>query len=315
MGRIATLGALMVLGLSGLPLRAVSAAEGGDTGREVNGHTFQPTDLLPQPFCTTHVGLSTGFGFATLSTPAVDEDGYATGGTAHYRLAALAEWLDLQLAPLEWLAVRGKVQGNVLSGADPDAALTFGANVGLEYALGTTVRVFRARWLQAAVSLDVDRNHGYRFSPSDAIVASLQAGRIDANTLLTRSTETDLLLMGQVAVAPTAAFGAWLAGGYARAWTSSEGQTSNEGLYGAGLGASLDFAPLAQVPVGLVAAYLWQKSSTGGASATHNVSAGVFYTGRRNLALGLEAGYMLQSPVADVDLSVVTAQIRLRYYW
>lgn len=291
------------------------AAEGGDTGREVNGHTFLPSDLLPQPFCTTHVGLSTGFGFAKLKAPIVDENGYATGETAHYTLAALAEWLDLQLAPLDWLAVRGKVQGTVLSGATTAAALNFGANVGLEYAVGATARVLRLGWLQAAVALDVDRTHGYRFSPGDAIVASLQAGQITTDTLLIRSTDTQVLVTGQVAASPGPAFGAWLVGGYARSWTSGGGTSSSEGLLGLGLGASLDFAPLAKVPVGLLSAYLYEKSSASGASGTHNVSAGVFYTGRRNLALGLEAGYLLQSPAAGVDLSVVTALIRLRYYW
>jgi hypothetical protein len=47
----------------------------------------------------------------------------------------------------------------------------------------------------------------------------------------------------------------------------------------------------------------------------HQVSGGVFYTGRRNLALGVEFGYSLQSPAQSVVLSVVTAMIRLRYYW
>jgi hypothetical protein len=70
------------------------------------------------------------------------------------------------------------------------------------------------------------------------------------------------------------------------------------------------------VPVGINAAYrLATPLGSDGVSRIEDFSAGVFYTARRELALGLELAWRSFTIRPPLDSNAKLVQIELQYYW
>ena len=106
-------------------------------GRVMNAHLFLPSRLVDDPFITTYLGESTGFGYATISANHVDSQGNV-GGKTPYQLGALGQGFNLQVGILDSWAIRLAAAGTVLSGIDAESALTIGATIGYALSTGAT---------------------------------------------------------------------------------------------------------------------------------------------------------------------------------
>jgi hypothetical protein len=96
-------------------------------------------------------------------------------------------------------------------------------------------------------------------------------------------------------------------------------ETLGQGGVSLGAAVDVDFMGVSKVPVGLQV--LWSSllpfSDSDVTTGYTDLGAGVFYTGRRELSLGLQLVYrrVRVSPAVDVSWKNALALIGLRYYW
>jgi hypothetical protein len=84
-----------------------------------------------------------------------------------------------------------------------------------------------------------------------------------------------------------------------------------------GVATDFDFYAISSVPVGLQVSWNSRFPFAGGGDGFTDLGLGFFYTGRKNLSLGLQVIDRRFRVVPDVDASWTTfiALIGLRYYW
>jgi hypothetical protein len=285
-------------------------ASGPEEGRLLGGHRFIPSEFVAGPFITTDFTTLTGLGFASASVT-------VSGSTTTFNLGALSQSMRMQYAPTDWLAIRAGAAGLVFSGIDQDAALNFGATVGYGLLVGASAG-WRFDRLRVAGSLDINSGQTYTFNILSAINASVTAGTVSAATLLTSTRNLMVTPSAQVAYGFSPTLGAFGNAGFSFANATTAGVTQSSSALNAGGGLSIDLQPGSQVPIGFLAAYnLEVDFPPGGAASTtsHQFAGGVFYTGRPNLALGIEARATLSSPSPQVTLTVIEAVFGVHYFW
>ena len=273
-------------------------------GRVLGGHRFLPSEIIPGPFITTDFETQTGLGFSTLTLSGTD-----------YNLGVLAQFMRLQVAATDWLAVRVGIDGMALSGVNADAALAYGASAGYDLTAGATASWLLDR-LRVSGSFDLMSSQSSRFAFDDAINRSLTAGKVDVTTLLVDTKTTTLAPGAQVAYGFSPAFGGF---GHLRlALTNGSGGSDGSTNFLVGAGLSTDLLPISRVPVGFLLGYnleldFPQKS---GAETTSNstISGGVFYTGRSDLALGVEGSASFSS-TGTLRVNLFTANFGIHYFW
>ena len=304
-----------------LGVRAVGAAEAplparADSPRSLAGHRFIPADDVPDPFVGTFVGMSAALGLSGLSdVPMVDRFSRSTGETKDLDLATLGQSLDLQLGLLDWLALRARLSGAILSGSDSTGALLYGAEFAYAYAFGASLRLLRASRVQIAVSGDVRRGTGSLIQPLESITRSLLAFRITTKGLFAETTSTEWGGGLQMALALHPVIGLWASGRYVYVDREVGGQGSASDELEAGVAASVDLAPATPVPIGLLASVVTRDSFKKGSSGTTTVGAGLFYTGREELVLGVELSVGRDTLDSGIQMAGYLGIFRLRYYW
>lgn len=290
------------------PGSTAGSTTAADEGRLLGGHRFIPSEFVPGPFITTAFTTLTGLGFASAAVN-------VTGAT--YNLGALSESMRLQVAQTSWLALRLGAAGILFSGIDQDAALNFGATFGYNVVAGASAG-WRFDRLRVAGSLDVGTSQSYTFNILSAIQQSVAASMVNASTLLTGVNTFTVAPGAQVAYgfSPTLGGFGHVQFAYANATSGSvsQGSTALE----AGGGASIDLAPANNVPIGFLVAYNLEVGfPPGGADSTasHQLAGGVFYTGRPDLALGVEGRVSRSSPSPQVNLTVIEVIFGMHYFW
>jgi hypothetical protein len=91
--------------------------------------------------------------------------------------------------------------------------------------------------------------------------------------------------------------------------------SSSDGTLNIGAAVDFDLHSVTPLPLGLLAGYKLSVP-TSGDSLGHQITLGLFYTGQRNLGLGIQTA--LQLPTAPAGISnyaIFLASLTLRYYW
>lgn len=279
-----------------------------EEGRLLGGHRFIPSELIANPFITTDFETQTGLGLATLKANSTD-----------YNLGALAQYMRLQVAPLPWLALRLGVTGNALSGINQDAALNIGASAGYDVLLGAS-----AGWkfdrLRVAGSLDALLSQSDQFAVGSAIEQSLKVGKVDASTLLVETKSAAVGPGVQAAYGFNSTVGTF---GHLRLEFANESvgaKTQGSTTLNTGAALSVDLMPSTRIPVGLLAGYnlVWAFPSDGPSTTTHNLTTGVFYTGRPDLSLGLEGTGSFENwnqNSIPFSLNIYSYTFGIHYFW
>jgi hypothetical protein len=106
---------------------------------------------------------------------------------------------------------------------------------------------------------------------------------------------------------------------YAYSSISTEGSgVVSESSLSMGVAADFDFKTVSSVPIGLQATWNTELPLTSSDSTSFtDLGGGVFYTGRKELALGLQAvdRRFRVSPAVDVNWGTIITMIGLRYFW
>ena len=281
--------------------------------RALNGHYFLPSEKVPDPFTSTHFGSSTAFGYLRIG--ATIDNGDGTTQNLDLKLLMIRQSLDLQvgmgaIGPASF-ALRVRAAANAVVGINADSALYVPASLGYDYGVGLVAKPWGCRYFQFALSLDFDRNTSYLLSPETALHNSLDQGSLTSKGLLSKSNTTDLVPGLSLALSPYKVIG--LMSSLRYVWEHVDGGATDH-MLDWGLVLSLDLNTVLSVPIGLQGVYELVKTYNASKDLQHYGGGGIWYTGRKDLALGVEA-IATKSGLLGFSQTTIEGQFRLRYYW
>ncbi len=285
-----------------------------ESRRELAGHIFLPSQVVFDPFVTTHIGESTGFGYAAFRLGTTD-NGQKTNHDLQF--AFLQQTFDFQVAPMKWWAVHVQLGGTVQSGIDADSALIRGAEVGYVVGAGA-IFSWKLGRVRLGAGFDFNYSPFYGLSPLTALQASAAAGKVDTTTLFTSADNLNLRPSLLMAIGLHRALGLRLTIDYDHLFSGSALPDTDELNFGGLM--DIDLHQVSKAPVGILLGYkigvIVSGAVAGDNGIEHALTAGIFYTGRRNLALGLEALlFFPRFETNQTDYLRVSATFDLRYYW
>ena len=283
---------------------------------ELDGHVFMPSQLVDSPFRSTTFKLGILYGFGSATGTKYDLSGNATG-TADYTFAAFAQTFRYEYRFAEWISAGTVVVTSLYSGIDGPSMVSIGANVGL--AISARVKAgHRFGPIETAIVVDAGTTPEFGFLVGAAVIKAIKDNVLDpwAGFQQTHGVAFNPALA--VAFAPTTALGLTANLGYLyeslKVNGTSVGEQSAVQLAAA---ADFDFGKIGAPPVGINLAYrLNSPIGEGKLGSVQDISAGIFYTARRELGLGMEAGYRIfKLAPQNFDASAGVVQLQLQYYW
>jgi hypothetical protein len=316
----------------------------GGGARELGGHRFIPSAVAPDPFLSTRVSASLGAGRArNLTVPIYNlEDSLLKTETGDLMFLGLE--LEYQQRLAEWLVVRAGLGGSGRLGVDAFSFAAEGLSTVYGLNLGTTVGILRQERFQLSAALDYSSNSLFATkpltylrnvageiervidsiagsgTPIDSIVVDSVLDAIDLSqfsvTESGSSARTSVGVRMAYAAAPWIGFTASLQTGVGDLIGSS---STEHGIIDVAGSTSMDFGRLWKVPIGVALAARYQNFNARASDAVAGlttVSAFIGYTGRRDLALGLElSSAQLGQPSTDQTISVGRAALSITYYF
>jgi hypothetical protein len=294
-------------------------AEARENPRALSGFVFQPPMMLEGPFVTNHVRVDTGMGM--LRQDGVASDGTIPGAPATYdlRLGALEGRTSLGFALTPKLGLR--LDGSILAarGANSQSGLHLGSAVAFEVSPGLKFGLVNNQDLGIAVAL---RAYGIASQSMGMRPTVMSDGSTTQGRTLAKNTAPSVTMahsetsMAGGGVSLSAAknigkhvgaqmeVGSEISRNVVTDTVDGRVGTNTRTIF-AGTAASMDLSPIA--PVGAMVEYRIDHSvtpviestdasvSTGtvGRSIMHRMSAGLFYTAQKNLALGVVGTYGL----------------------
>jgi hypothetical protein len=287
----------------------------GNVDRRIGAHVFTPSLLIRAPFAVTQVGadLLYGSGTATGPKPSIlDLD----RGEATYTFAAMGQTFYYDHKVSDALSVGGGLIVSLYSGIDGPSAVVLGLQVGA----GLFGRLTWGREIgpmRAAFTFDAAYAPRYGLLILDAI-----ANAADPAASAFKDTNAWTLKPGfSVAFAPHPALGLTLSADYQGvAFDTNDAGWQYESGIDAGLALDLDVGTFTKAPIAVVGAFrVTAPFGSGDAISTViDYTAGVFYTGRPPLVLGMELGqryFTFRTSAGDYDAVANIVQLRVQYLW
>ena len=287
---------------------------------ELDGHVFAPSLLVDTPFreTTFQLGLLYGVGKATGPNYEVSGGQVVQNGTASYTFADLAQTFRYEYRFADWLSAGLVVLTNAYTGIDGPSVVSIGASVSVGAGLRAKAG-YRFGPVETALVFEASSQPQYGVLVVAALARAIQDGVIDAGSAL-QSTRT-LTYSPTLAAswAPSPAFGLTANAGYLHRTLRTSGTTiaDKDGVQLA-IAGDFDFAKISSVPIGLLAAYRLTAplgSDNLALERVDDISGGIFYTGIRELSIGLEVGWRAFEIRPPLDSSGVLAQLGVQYYW
>jgi hypothetical protein len=312
----------------------VSAAEGGDAatvastppyegghGRVLNGHVFMPAQDVPGALITTSFasGLLVGIGKTTSSIQIGDQ---TLSGSFEY--AGIGAVLAYEYAIFDNLSARVALNEVIYSGITGRSAIVVGSRLqgglgaGLTYSLpiGDSLRVGALFDVAFTPNLGLTIGSALR-----SVVESCQSAT-GCDVRPGNAFEQANVLTLQPALAASwgvvPALGLTANVGYIHASQSVNGKELNGEALSLGLAGDLDLNEVWRFPLGLQVQFSWTApSGSGGLQHVTDLGGGIFYTGKRNLALGIQVidRQFAVTPDVHVSWNTIISNIGMRYYW
>jgi hypothetical protein len=279
--------------------------------RELGDHVFIPRLAVLNPFTTSDVATTSGFGYGTAGGPTFDLQGKPIN-LADYQIVAYSQSFSGQWGIADWWAIRLIANGTLYTGANGSALAGIGVNGVVRGGAGTTFSWHVAPSLRLAVLVDVSFGPSLGINILEAIQKSISDGTVETPVHSTSST----------VITPTLS-GAW---SFARGWGlivnasySHSTVSANEDDVGVDQlefqGAlDLDLKELGSIPMGFGVDFSSSYSVGDQKFRRYVYGLGFFYTGRKELTLGLELA-LRRAPLGTQDVFVKSyyALISLRY--
>jgi hypothetical protein len=299
------------------PTTAVDSAR----GRVLNGHVFMPAVAVQGALVTTSFqsALLVGYGSTTATFNVSDQ---VLSGTFEY--AGIGAVLGYEYAFTDNLSVRLAMTELIFSGTTGRSAIVVGTQLqggigaGLTFSLpvGNTLRVGALFDASAAPNFGLTIGNGL-----SAVIdtCGTPAGcDLGAGGFFQKKNVVQLQPALAANWAPFPALGVTGNVSYINATQHLNGTDFTGDALAVAVALDFDFRAISSVPIGLQAQFSW--TAPNGGSALQHVSdfgGGIFYTGRKNLALGLQVIDRRFGVTPDVDVSWKTflANVGLRYYW
>lgn len=280
--------------------------------RELDGHIFIPSRYSPDPFVQTSIASETGFGYGWAKGKTYDINGNPVA-TADYQVGAFAQFLEYQYGFIPWWAVRVGATIVAYSGVNSVAAAGIGTSAVTSVNLGTTFSWKVGDNLRFGGSVDVTFGPAVILNVVQAVVDSIKNGEITSPV----NSYSKLLIQPQFVGAWAIAkpFGLTFSLGYVLAHASSADVTLKSNLISATTLFDFDMSRLDWVPIGLIAGLQTQFSVSDTQFLQWRYQFGIFYTGVKQLNVGVEFLYQ-RAPIVgagQVFLSSLQMLIDLQY--
>jgi hypothetical protein len=305
------------------PAAAVAPAETPTSppeGRVLGGHVFMPSPIVAGPFVTT--SFTTQMILLAGSTDAsVTIGDQVVSGSLDF--AGLGAFAGYEHAFGRHFSARVWLDDFLYSGITGAAVAIVGSQVQVGVGAGATASLPIGNNLRLGVLLDASSVPSIALTITEAlrdIVDACEAG--DCNLDTTSAVEVENLVTVEPAVAvawaPLEALG--VTGNLAYVHLDGNGSTGTAEAMRLGAALDLDLLPLVRFPLGLQAQVSWLSpmGDDAGIDEATDVGFGIHYTGRRNVALGVQLlgrRFSVQPGIADTSWSAFLTRISLRYYW
>jgi hypothetical protein len=308
---------------------APAAEAAGPSGRQLAGHTFMPVLGIVGPFATTSfgtfltLGAGSTHGAITLQVPGSSRPPQTFRGEVSY--AVIGGIFGYEYAFLRDFAARIVLAETLYSGTTGAGAAVVGTNARLSGDVGLTggLTIGDSLRLSGVFDASYAPRIGLLLGPAvksayESCTMGITECTFDFGKLF--ESENVLTLTPGVAAAwaPLQALGVTGNVSYVSSSIVTEGSELGYDALSFGAALDFDFHEISSVPVGIQATWnsLVRIAGSDAFSFT-DLGGGVFYTGRDNLSLGLQAVNRRFRVVPEVDVSWSTfvASLGLRYYW
>jgi len=290
-------------------------------GRILNGHTFLPAADVRGPFLVTSFGSFMNIGYGTTSGEYQVGDRVFNQGIDYALFGAV---LDYELAFLRYFSGRLALNPDIFSGANGSSAIVVGSRIQVGVSAGLTASIPLGDAIRVGFLLDTS------FAPSlalaigqgiRAVIDSCQQPsgcHIDTGQTFSVVHVATLQPAASVSWAPLPPLGLTANFAYLYATETDSGSSFNGSAVVPAFAADFDFGRISSVPIGIQFQFRWIAPFSG-ATLQHvtDLGGGVFYTGRQDLALGLQLIFRRSAVnnIVDVSFSNFVTSIGLRYYW
>jgi hypothetical protein len=282
-------------------------------GRTLGGYRFVPSNLVGDPFITTHFRNATGFAAAldvTLPLLVIEQDTLLAlkGNVMFVQLA-----FEYQHAANDRVAFRFTGKGASRLGTDLQSLLSQGVQGVTGFEAGSMVRVWNNDRVLVSGTGEIAFGNTFRIDfakfAEDVINGNL------ARASIVRKDDGVVVSIGTRA--------AWAIASWAGIHTDLQGGYRNtvfeEDFIGfAGITGGVDFAQRGNAPVGLLGSFAFSNLAFVGdeVGAAFTTGLEVIYTGREDFALGLQGSYT-RTPLKDPDVTLHAKALNLtaRYFF
>lgn len=289
--------------------------------RELGGHTFLPSHLLSDPFSYTAVGLFWGAGTGSATGPTVKWDPttqrpvWDPTVTRSYDYVGLALGLVLNVRILEYLSVYALVDSGAYLGDSGSSMLVVGTNARLGGSLGVKGSLPIGDKVRLSAAMGVEYGPVFTALIANGLIDAFQSGAINADQFLQSNTALTWTPAVSAAYAPWAFLGLT---GTARFYFPTGSGNVQYASNGVSLAAMADFdflKVLPWLPVGVNGTYALLTPLGGTLATSQEFGFGLWYTGRRELAAGIEIDWRNGKIENGQTSNQMLAWLNLRYYW
>jgi hypothetical protein len=218
----------------------------------------------------------------------------------------------------DYLAIRFAGGGGVDGGSNARSALVVGMIQPITAGAGATVGWNLRHDVRIGLAFDAVYSHIKEIKPLVAIRDSLIAGEVEASSASEKLDGYSLLPGVAVAFAPSPSLGLLASAQYS--WTGQFDDTTRHfQSLAVGGSAQLDLRPSYAEPIGLLLSYRATIPFDSDVRFTNTVEVGVFYTGRKELDLGLDVQAkwfdLFPDHVIRLDTTELIGVAEVRYHW
>ena len=303
------------LALSATVALAQESGDGEWKAPHKNGHTFSPIQGLPDAFVRSYirnsVGMSQTYDVDIPLGIVGDDTLFASRGSLVFATLGL----EYQQTIKDWIAFRAKFNVNGRLGSGTSALLATGISATTGFELGWLMRLMETDRGYMSLSFDVKNNSFTTINLSE-FIEDLVDGEDAELVKGTPSMRAGVGLRYSHAFSPLVGLVSYFDTGYG---DSVDRVSDDEWVTKFGATVDFDLAAVGWTPIGLAVGYLQDSFPEGGADITDVVRAFLFrvgYTGRKDLALGLNVSYQsFPTDQLDTKIKSVGLNFDIRYFF
>jgi len=292
-------------------------------GRELGGHYFMPSHIIEDPFSYTAFGTFFGLGAGNARGPEFQLNPPAIIGEKWYGFTGLGLGMLLNVRILEYLSARAALITTAYLGTGSGAALTVGTSARITGDIGVKGSLPVGDNWRFSAALDMSYGPVYSLLLANGLIDALNNCRANPsqcsydfgqgfqqiNTVTWTGTLT-------AAWAPTPYLGFTGNAQFIAPTKTGDASIAQNGVNLA-IAAEFDALPLVRwLPLGVNTAYQLTTGVGGNKVPTANIAGfGLYYTGRKDMALGLEFDWQWSTLETQQISTGTLAWLNFRYYW